>query len=68
MRRYKVVFKFKGELYETLLPEGRGIADAREGIWLNKDLEYTARLDNKYWIPPSKIEYIELEFKYETVD
>lgn len=41
-----------------LVPKGRGLADVKDGFWINEARQYTQVSDCKYWIPPSKIEYI----------
>lgn len=37
------------------------IADLDEGFWVNAQMELAAFGDEKYWIPPSRIRYVERE-------
>ena len=35
-----------------------GIADFKDGFWVNDKFEFTKSSDCKYWVPPGKISYI----------
>ncbi len=38
---------------------GDSIEDFKEGFWVDVDLQFTKGTNRKYWIPPSKIIFIE---------
>lgn len=63
MNTYKVVYRFEGELRHLYLPMNRGLGDVRDGFWVDTDFEYSQISTSKYWIPPSKIEYVEKVIK-----
>ena len=44
---------------EDALCEGNSIFDFKDGFWINNNGELTQRSDAKYWIPPSRIYFIE---------
>ena len=54
---YKCVFAFSSSTYIAL--SNGGIADFKDGFWINEKFEFTKGSDYKYWIPPSKIIYIQ---------
>lgn len=37
------------------IPEGRGVADIKDGFWISKDLKWCVLSDVEYYIPPSQI-------------
>lgn len=53
---YECVFKFEGEKYRT---EGDRLDRFTEGFWVDQWWDYTNGSDAAYWIPPSKIQYLE---------
>jgi len=53
---YYCFFVFNGLTYKTKAKE---ISVFQHGFWVTSLLEYTNGSDCAYWIPPSKIEYIE---------
>ena len=55
--RYLCAFKFKDVTCMTESLEG--ISAFKDGFWINGYLQITTKDDNKYWIPPSMILYIE---------
>jgi len=38
---------------------GIGLADFRDGFWLDREYKLTKNSDNVFWISPSSIHYIE---------
>lgn len=49
-------FEFEGQKYTTDIPS---IHDICEGFWVDSCLEFTKASNNAYWIPPTKIYYVE---------
>lgn len=35
------------------------ISTVKDGFWINSDYEFTVASDCKFWIPPSRIQYVE---------
>lgn len=58
---YICAFKF---LDMTLSVESQeGIAAFCDGFWINSDYEYTTDEDRLYWIPPSRMLYVEKQLR-----
>lgn len=58
MTIYRCFFRFRGEVY--YVDSDKGIPYFMGGFWVDENLQFTHLSDKlKYWIPPSKIEYIE---------
>ena len=53
---YRCEFIFRGCQY--CVRHDGDVEDLTNGFWINADLQFTDKSDFKYWIPPSKIEYI----------
>lgn len=55
---------FKAHLVKNTTPFGYVIADKlrdlSEGFWINRLFKFTKVSDGRHWIPPHKIDYIEL--------
>lgn len=57
--RYVVGYRFQEERQYALLPKNYGIADIKDGFWVNNKFEWCVVADQKYWIPPSQIKYVD---------
>ncbi len=57
MYSYKCIFRFNGSHEVTY--DGDGIHAYTQGFWITQELEFTKGSDCKYWIPPSRILFIE---------
>lgn len=55
---YICEFIFKGEVY--VVYSENGIRFFTDGFWVNENLMLTTGVGAKYWIPPHKINYIEI--------
>jgi hypothetical protein len=45
----------RGDRNCTDVPRNKGIDHFLRGIWVNDDLVYTGSLEDRQWIPPSRI-------------
>jgi hypothetical protein len=60
MTIYRCEFQFpRGEIRPARSSDG--IDAFRNGFWIDKDYQYTKGGDNVYWIPPTRILYIQKE-------
>lgn len=57
-RRYICEFMLRGSLCNT--ESVNGIGDFIDGFWVNEDYELTKGSDAVCWIPPGRIEHIEI--------
>lgn len=53
---YECYFKFQGDTHSV---ETDSLFKLAEGFWVDDWIEYTVSEKATYWIPPSKIQYVE---------
>lgn len=56
-RTYKCVCKIDVRI--VVFISDKGIDAFKHGFWANQDWQFTTGADNKYWVSPSTIQYIE---------
>ena len=61
VRQYTCWFWF-GEYYLDASTD-KGIAEFKDGFWINADKRLSKASDIKHWIPPSKIDFVTVETK-----
>lgn len=53
---YRVWFEDgSGNRRYTDVPRHKGIAEIREGLWINKEFQYSVGMDACHWIPPARL-------------
>lgn len=58
-RMYRCEFTHHDVMRHASSPDGLGAF--KDGFWLNNDLQFTKGSDARYWIPPSKIDYVAID-------
>ncbi len=58
MSKYKCYFEIAVNKYRRLTMVDE-LCKVKDGFWVNSELEYTQASDCKFWIPASRILYIE---------
>ncbi len=53
---YRCEFEFVGELKVVYSEDG--LADFRDGFWVDATFKFTRGSNCKFWIPPSRLLYI----------
>lgn len=59
MADYYVIFDCGSRQMRKLIPSHWNISDVKDGFWVDKDLNICHTHSVKFWVPPSKIQYIE---------
>ncbi len=55
--KYRCFYWFRGSLAQV--DSSQGFCRFSDGFWINDTMQLSLVRNAKYWIPPSKIEYIE---------
>lgn len=49
-----------GKQDEIVIPPNRWLDDFKNGFWVDVNLKWCVEATKRYWIPPSRILYVEL--------
>lgn len=50
-----------GNEVQERLDSNTGVIHVKEGFWINEEFEIAPVFGRKFWIPPSRINYVKLE-------
>lgn len=59
--RYACTFEIHGRVWTTYAGRGLGLWDYKEGFWIDEHHQFAVVGNERYWVPPAAIKYVEKE-------